>query len=164
MRSTVFLTSTQKIFIREHCQQAIAEGVGLVKQRPPCAKVMSIVKVRHQEDIQSQTEMVIESLIGVKGVLKKSINIDWVQSQSSVYVLPFDGYQWRPVVFERTDSIANSMDRTLLEQIVTDRFSQVVQLREAQQERVPVHIFGVNKYIAIRTAAFPTFESLINSL
>jgi hypothetical protein len=135
-----------------------------VKNRPPCAKVMSVVKVRHRDYIQSPTEKLIEQLVGIKGVLSRSIEIDWGVSQSSVYVLPVNGYDWRPVVFERTDAVANSLDSLLLEQIITDRFSQITDIKYATANRIPIHVFGVNKYVAIRTVAYPTFSTLVDEL
>lgn len=125
---------------------------------------MSVVKVRHRDYTHTPTELIIEKLVGIRGVLSRSIDIDWNQSQSSVYVLPFDGYSWRPTVFERSDTVANSLPSLLLEQIITDRFSQVVDIRYAVENRIPLHIFSTNKYVAIRTAAYPRFSNLLDEL
>jgi len=135
-----------------------------VKNRPPCAKVMSIVKVRHRDYLHSPTETIIEKLVGIKDVLARSIEVDWIQSQSSVYVLPFNGYDWRPTVFERNDVVANALQPLLLEQIITDRFSQVVDIRYVVEQKIPIHVFGVQKYVAIRTAAYPHFSDLLKEL
>lgn len=160
----MYLTHSQRNFIQQHCSDVLREKTCLIKNRPPCAKVMSIVKVRHRDSVYSPTETIIEKLVGIKGVLCRSIEIDWVQSQSSVYVLPFNGYDWRPTVFERTDAIAASLDSFLLEQIITDRFSEITNLAYAIDEKIPMHLFGVNKYVAIRTAAYPTFSKLLSDL
>jgi len=160
----VYLSQSQQQFIRENCSQAVGQELCLIKYRPPCAKVMSVVKVRHRDYTHTTTEVIIEKLIGIKGVLSKSIEVDWVQSQSSVYVLPFDGYDWRPTVFDRTDSIANSLEPLLLEQIITDRFSQVTNMKYATASKTPMHLFGVSKYVAIRTVAYPKFDTLLDQL
>jgi hypothetical protein len=125
---------------------------------------MSVVKVRHRDYTRSPTELIIEKLVGIKDVLARSIEVDWVQSQSSVYVLPFDGYDWRPTVFERDDVVANTLQPLLLEQIITDRFSQVVDIRSVVEKKIPIHVFGVQKYVAIRTAAYPRFSDLQRAL
>jgi hypothetical protein len=160
----VYLTTTQREFIKQHCSQVIGEGTCLIKSRPPCAKVMSVVKVRHRDYIHSPTEVIIEKIVGIKDVLARSIEIDWVQSQSSVYVLPFNKFDWRPMVFERGDVVANALQPLLLEQIITDRFSQVVDIKYVAEKKIPVHIFGVQKYVAIRTAAYPRFGDLLKEL
>jgi len=160
----VYLTQPQRNFIKEHCSKVLREELCLIKSRPPNAKVMSIVKVRHRDYTYSPTETIIEKLVGIKGVLCRSIEIDWQSSQSSVYVLPFNGYDWRPTVFERTDPVANALDAHLLEQVITDRFSQVVDIRQATDKKIPIHVFGVNKYVAIRTAAYPKFCQLLDEL
>lgn len=125
---------------------------------------MSVVKVRHRDYTHTPTEVIIEKLVGIKDVLARSIEIDWVQSQSSVYVLPFNKFDWRPMVFERGDVVANTLQPLLLEQIITDRFSQVVDMRYVVEKQIPVHIFGVQKYVAIRTAAYPRFSDLMKEL
>jgi hypothetical protein len=125
---------------------------------------MSVVKVRHRDYTHSPTEVIIEKLVGIKDVLARSIEVDWVQSQSSVYVLPFNKFDWRPMVFERDDIIANALQPLLLEQIITDRFSQVVDIAYAVEKKIPVHVFGVQKYVAIRTAAYPRFSDLLKEL
>lgn len=125
---------------------------------------MSVIKVRHREYSQTPTEAIIETLVGIKGVLSRSIEIDWVVSPSSVYVLPFNGYDWRPTVFERSNQLVNSFSPLLLEQIITDRFSELTDIKYAIAQKVPMHIFGVNKYIAIRTAAYANFSELLGEL
>lgn len=160
----MYLTTTQRQFIKQHCSQIINEGTCLVKSRPPCAKVMSVVKVRHRDYIHSPAELIVEKIVGIKDVLARSIEIDWVQSQSSVYVLPFNKFDWRPTVFERGDIVANALQPLLLEQIITDRFSQVVDIQYAVEKKIPVNVFGVQKYVAIRTAAYPRFSDLLKEL
>lgn len=125
---------------------------------------MSVVKVRHRDYIHSPTEVIIEKLVGIKDVLARSIEVDWIQSQSSVYVLPFNKFDWRPMVFERDDVVANALQPLLLEQIITDRFSQVVDIKYVVEKKIPVHVFGVQKYVAIRTAAYPRFSDLLKEL
>ena len=160
----VYLTQSQRNFIKEHCSDVLGAGICLIKNRPLVAKVMSVVKVRHRDYTYSPTETIIEKLVDIKGVLCRSIEIDWQQSQSSVYVLPFNGFDWRPTVFERNDPIANALGPLLLEQVITDRFSQVTNIQQVIEKRIPIHVFGVNKYIAIRTAAYPKFSQLLEEL
>jgi hypothetical protein len=160
----VYLTQSQRAFIKEHCSNILKEQLCLVKSRPLNAKVMSVVKVRHRDYTYSPTETIIEKLVGIKGVLCRSIEIDWQQSQSSVYVLPFDGYDWRPTVFERNDPVANALGSLLLEQVITDRFSQITNIHQVIEKKIPIHVFGVNKYVAIRTAAYPKFSQLLDEL
>lgn len=164
MYRPVYLTLSQRQLIRENCSQALSSKLELIKSRPASARVLSVVKVRHREYVRSATELVIERAIGAPGVLCRSIEIDWVHTSSSVYVLPFDGYDWRPTVFNRTDAVANSLDTLLLEQVVTDRFSELANISYLTEHRVPLHVFGVNKYIAIRTAAYPNFHDLLKEL
>lgn len=161
----MYLTQSQRSFIIEHCSDVLSSRTCFIKNRPACARVMSVVKVRHRADhVYSPTESIIEKLVGIKGVLCRSIEIDWQQTPSSVYVLPFNGYDWRPTVFERNDAVANALGPLLLEQVITDRFSQVTNIATVVEKRIPVHLFGVNKYIAIRTAAYSTFGQLLNDI
>ncbi len=158
----MFLTNEQRGFIREFCSQFLLSPVRLTRSRPKnSVKVFAINKVRWRGVQPTKVGKLLEQKLGIRDIENRSITIDWSGGTDAVYVLPVDGWQCFPAIVSSTlDQVGDK----LLEDVVTERINHKETLHELVANKCNLTIVGVNKFVTIRTAAYPNFAELIEGI
>ena len=158
----MYITSEQKQFVNQYCSEFLEDPYQFTRARPKNnVRVFAVHKVRWKGVEPTESGKLLESITGVRDVENRSVIIDWSGGEDSVYVIPVNGWRWIPaIVSEALDTVPS----LLLKSIIEEQIEQCGTLQELTSGRGNIALVGINKFVTIRTSAFPSFSKLIAAL